>query len=130
MPSPRPKSRKRLEENSPPLSECRRRTGRTTHEAAGETGSRSDAAAADAGHPQNRHAERQSHCHQSHRLHCRHSHRCLHHRHQSPHSHQQSHRCHHLHCCPHHHSRGHLHHRRCHHPHPSHPFPCCCGASH
>ncbi|CAI7872622.1 unnamed protein product [Closterium sp. NIES-53] len=28
MPSPRQKSRKRLEENSPPLSECRRRTGR------------------------------------------------------------------------------------------------------
>ncbi|CAI7759475.1 unnamed protein product [Closterium sp. NIES-54] len=27
MPSPRQKSRKRLEENSPPLSECRRRTG-------------------------------------------------------------------------------------------------------
>ncbi|CAI7785861.1 unnamed protein product [Closterium sp. NIES-53] len=68
----------------------------TTHEAAGATGSCSDAAAADAGHPQNRPAERHSHRYQSHHLHCRHSHRCLHHRHQSPHSLQQLHRRHHL----------------------------------
>ncbi|CAI7846931.1 unnamed protein product [Closterium sp. NIES-53] len=99
----------------------------TTHEAAGETGSRSDAAVADASHHQNRYAERQSHCHESHRLRCRHSHRCLHHRHLSPHSHHHSrhhsHRRHHLHCCPLHHSRCHLHH-------PGHPCPCCCGTSH
>ncbi|CAI7885641.1 unnamed protein product [Closterium sp. NIES-53] len=98
--------------------------------ARGETRSLSNAAAADAGHPQNQHAEWQSHRYQSHRLHCRHSHRCLHHRHQSPHSRQQSHRRHHLHSCPHHHSRCHLHHRRCHFHHPDHPCRCCCGASH
>ncbi|CAI7780022.1 unnamed protein product, partial [Closterium sp. NIES-53] len=56
------------------------------------TRSRSDAAAAAAGHHQGLHAEVQSYCLQSHRLHCRHSHRCLHRRHQSPHSRHQFHR--------------------------------------
>ncbi|CAI7842264.1 unnamed protein product, partial [Closterium sp. NIES-54] len=65
----------------------------TTHGAAGATRSRSDAAAAAAGHHQGLHAEVQSYCLQSHRLHCRHSHRCLHRRHQSPHSRHQFHRC-------------------------------------
>ncbi|CAI7793067.1 unnamed protein product [Closterium sp. NIES-53] len=82
----------------------------TTHGAAGATGSRSDTAAAAAGHHQGLHAEHQSHRHQSHRRHCRHSHCCLHRRHQQPHPRHHSHPCHHLPRCPHHHSRCPLHH--------------------
>ncbi|CAI7837839.1 unnamed protein product [Closterium sp. NIES-53] len=96
---------------------------KTTHEAAGATGSRSDAAAAASGLLQNLHAELQSDCSHSHRCHYRHSHRCLHRCHQRPHSYHHSHRCHHLHCCPHHQPR-------CHRHYPCHPCPCSCGTLH
>ncbi|CAI7736325.1 unnamed protein product [Closterium sp. NIES-53] len=109
---------------------------RTTHEAAGLTGSYGNAAAADAGYHQSLQAarlhldqhRRRRHLHQC----CRCLHRrcrCLHHphrRHRSPHSHHHPHL--------HRHPLRLLHrlHRRPHRPlhHPCPPCPCCCGASH
>ncbi|CAI7801919.1 unnamed protein product [Closterium sp. NIES-53] len=107
----------------------------TTHGAAGASESRSDAAAAGPDHHHGLHAKVQTDHHYSRRLYCRHSLRCLHRRHQSLHLRHQSHRRHHLHRlrllyrCPHYHSHCHLHHHRCLPHYPSHPCPCCCGAS-
>ncbi|CAI7834400.1 unnamed protein product [Closterium sp. NIES-53] len=109
---------------------------RTTHEAAGPTGSHGNAAATGAGYHQSLHAVR-LHLDQHHR--CRHLHhhcRCLHHRYRCLHHHHCRHRS------PHSRHHPHLHrhtlrllHRLHRHPHcplhhPCPPCPCCCGASH
>ncbi|CAI7798425.1 unnamed protein product [Closterium sp. NIES-53] len=94
---------------------------RTTHEAAGPTGSHGNAAAAGAGYHQSLHAAR-LHLDQHHRhRHLHHRCRCLHHPHRR---HRSLHSRHHPHL--HRHPLRLLHHL--HHPCP--PCPCCCGASH
>ncbi|CAI7801312.1 unnamed protein product [Closterium sp. NIES-54] len=106
-------------------------TQRTTHEAAGATGSHDGAAAAGAGHRQSLPAA-QRHPDQHHRRrhlhpHCRRLRRLhLHHRYRSPHSR------HHLHLHPHPLHRLHHHHRHPRDPlqHPCPPCSCRCGASH
>ncbi|CAI7787705.1 unnamed protein product [Closterium sp. NIES-53] len=110
--------------------------GRTTHEAAGPTGSHGNAAAAGAGYHQSLHAVRLhlDQLHRSHHLH--HCCRCLHRRCRylhHPHRHHRSpHSYHHPHLYRHPLRLPHRLHRRPHRPlhHPCPPYPCCCGASH
>ncbi|CAI7833400.1 unnamed protein product [Closterium sp. NIES-54] len=104
---------------------------RTTHEAAGPTGSHGSAAAAGAGYHQSLHAAR-LHLDQHHRrrhLHHRCRCHCLHHLHRRPLS---SHSRYHPHLHRHPLRLLHLLHRLPRRPlhHPCSPCPCCCGVSH
>ncbi|CAI7787984.1 unnamed protein product [Closterium sp. NIES-54] len=101
---------------------------RTTHEAAGPTGSNGNAAAAGVGYHQSRHAAQLHFDQHHHRRHLHHRYRCLHHRCRCL---QHLRRClHHLHRHP--LCLLHRLHRRPRRPlhHPCSPCPCCCGTSH